>query len=64
MALARGPVETRRAGTSGYRTTAGSSTYQTAPKRKRWTVIGYTTTGDATTLCALRSAGNRPLTIR
>lgn len=28
--------------------TAGSGTYRTAPKRKRRTVIGYTTTGDTT----------------
>ncbi|NNN36168.1 ATP-binding protein [Streptomyces sp. S3(2020)] len=52
IALIGGPVEARRTGTSGDRTTAGSGTNRTAPKRRRRTVIGCTTTGDTTRVLA------------
>jgi hypothetical protein len=50
IALAGSLVGARRAGTSVDRATTRGGTYRTAPKRRRRTVIGYTTTGDTTCL--------------
>lgn len=48
IAIAGGRVEVPRAGTSSDRTRAHRGMCRAVPKRGRWTVIGYTTTGDTT----------------